>query len=97
MNTWLDSANKDEGYHLGRHIVRLDEKLLSICLPSDISRCPRSFNLRKYWKASEYRAFVLYSLVVLQGLLPPVYLNHWFPFVYGIYQLMEEVISSNIH
>jgi hypothetical protein len=44
LNTWLDTSNKDEGYYLGRQISTLDERLLGISLPSDISRYPRSFN-----------------------------------------------------
>lgn len=94
LNTWLDSSNKDKDYYLGRKFATLDERLLSICPPSDISRCPRSLKMRKYWKASELRAFVFYSLVVLQGLLPAVYINHWFLYVFGIYNLMGDSISA---
>ena len=96
LNTWLDSSNKDEGYYVGRQISTLDERLLGISLPSDISRCPRSLKLRKYWEASEYRAFVLYSLVVLRGILPLTYLKHWFLFVYGIYHLMGQSILPDV-
>ena len=96
LNTWLDPSNKDEGYYLGRQIPILDERLLGISPPSDISRCPRSLKMRKYWKASEYRAFVLYSLVVLKGILHSTYLNHWFLFVYGVNHLMGQSISSDV-
>ena len=98
LDTWLDSRNKDKDYYLKRKITLLDEKLTSIAPPSDISRCPRSVKHRKYWKASEFRAFLLYSLVVLQDLLPGVYLNHWFLFVRGMYTLMGEEISvEDVH
>ena len=50
---------------------------------------------RHYWKASEWRAFIFYSLVVLQGILPHPFLNHYFLFVYGIYTLLGDSISRS--
>ena len=36
-----------------------------------------------------------YSLVILQGILPSHYLNHFFLFVYGIYTLLGDSISDD--
>lgn len=54
---------------------------------------------RKFWKASEWRAFMFYSLIILNGILPVVYLKHFFLLVYGVYNLFgvqidEETLSS---
>jgi hypothetical protein len=40
-------------------------------------------------------AFIFYSLVILQGILPSRYLNHFFLFVYGIYTLLGDSISDD--
>ena len=55
----------------------------------------RSVSERCYWKASEWRAFIFYSLIVLQGFLPCIYLQQIFLFVYGIYTLLGDSISSS--
>ena len=50
---------------------------------------------RNYWKASEWRAFILYSLLILQGILPSQYLKHLFLYVFGIYTLLGDSITEN--
>ena len=73
----------------------IDERLQQISPPSEIHRSPRSLSERCYWKASEWRAFIFYSLIVLQGTLPRHHLHHFFLFVYGIYTLLGDSISSS--
>ncbi|XP_034025332.1 uncharacterized protein LOC117509727 [Thalassophryne amazonica] len=68
VGTWLDSANRAEAYYIGDQVKKLDERLQDIAPPSEITRCPRSLKTRKYWKASEWRALLFYSLVVFQGI-----------------------------
>ena len=76
VNLWVDSKHHDEDYYIGNHVGVIDERLQAIYPPSEIHRPPRSLSQRNYWKASEWRAFLLYSLVVLRGILPTTYLNH---------------------
>lgn len=99
VNTWLDSSNKDSDIYIGNRIRGLDERIQRICrLPNEISRCPRPFSPRKHWKASEYRALILYSLAILKGILPGVYLKHWFLFVFAMFNLMAETVTAeNVH
>lgn len=77
-NTWLNSPNHNEDYYIGLQVNELDRRLKSISPPSEISRAPRSLRERKFWKASEWRAFILYGMVILTGILPNVYLKHFF-------------------
>lgn len=95
MGLWLDSKHHSEPCYIGRKINLLDERLKKIRPPSEIHRAPRSLLERRYWKASEWRAFLFYSLIVLQGILPSVYLNHFFLYVFGIYTLLGDSISSD--
>ncbi len=50
----------------GRKIAELSDNLivLSSFFPSDFSRKPRGLNVLKFWKATEYCAFLLYSSIV---------------------------------
>lgn len=39
-NMWLDSSNHEEAYYLGRRVEELDERLMAISPPSEITRSP---------------------------------------------------------
>ncbi|XP_077988120.1 uncharacterized protein LOC144442615 [Glandiceps talaboti] len=92
---WLDSENKDKPWYLSPAKQRVvSARLKEQKPPSEITRTPRSLDSRKYWKGSEWRAFLLfYSLVVLKGILPVVYLNHWFLLVFTIHCLLDKDVS----
>lgn len=92
--SWLDSSNHGSDFYVGRQIKQIDARLMSISPPSEISRAPRSLQDRKFWKASEWRAFMFYGLVILKGILPDIYLKHFFLFVYGVYSLMGDGITQ---
>ena len=96
FDLWFDAANHNEDFYLGKKAVEVDNRLTSISPPSEITRAPRSIKERKFWKASEWRAFMLYGLVVLKGLLPRVYLQHFFLFVYGVYNLLGDKITNGM-
>ena len=92
VNMWMDTKNSDQPYYIGRCEAEINDRLFAIKAPSDISRAPRSVSDRPYWKASEWRAFIFY------GLLPPVFLKHFFLFVYGVYcQIGDSICESTIH
>ena len=95
-NTWMDSGNHQEAYYLGRRVEELDERLMSISPPSEVTRSPRSIKERKFWKASEWRAFMFYSLVILNGILPVIYLKHFFLLVHGVYSFFSVEIDEAI-
>ena len=62
-NLWLDTQNRVSDFYIGRRRAELDDRLISISRPSEISRAPRSLKKRKFWKASGWRAFMFYGLV----------------------------------
>ena len=72
-----------------------DSKLLQIKPPINISRLPRSIqNHRGYWKASEYRAWLLfYSIPVMFNIIPMEYLAHHMLLVEAVYILLSSSIS----
>ena len=95
MGLWVDTKHHGQDFYIGTKVKLIDERLQQISPPSEIHRSPRSLSERCYWKASEWRAFIFYSLIVLQGILPRRYLRHFFLFVYGIYTLLGDSISSS--
>ena len=80
----------------GTGIAFVDKRLLAIKPPSTITRRPRKLSEHmKYYKASEYRSFLLYySLPVLRDVLPEDYWNHYALLVVSIYYLLQQSISE---
>ena len=95
VEQWVNTKYHGESYYIGQKVNLVDERLQLISPPSEIHRSPRGISHRCYWKASEWMAFIFYSLVILQGILPSRYLNHFFLFVYGIYTLLGDSISDD--
>ncbi len=55
---------------MGKEIDEDDRRLVKIKPPVEITKTSRSLTERKFWKASEWQAFLLfYSLPVLIGIL----------------------------
>ena len=64
---------------------------LSGLLPSDFVRQPRSLKFLPYWKATEFRSFLLYSgPVVLKGVVSQKVYDHFLQLSVAIYILHEE-------
>jgi hypothetical protein len=96
LNLWVDSSNHSKPYYIrnGGHVSKL---LKNIRPPDEIHRLPRSLNDRKFWKAAEFRNFLLlYSPVILLNVLPRNYYKHWLLFVNGIRLLLEPCITSSM-
>ena len=92
---WLDSQNHRKPWYIGRQMKDLDRRLLKMQPPCEVTRYPRSLATRRFWKASEWRAFLLfYSLIILPGILPQPYLQHLFLLVFSIYTLLQSSVTS---
>ena len=91
---WLDSKHHNEDWYLGGKVSDIDQELLAIKPPVEVTRAPRSVKDRKFWKASEWRSFLLfYALPVLNGILKKKYWNHLFLFVFAIDTLLQDAIK----
>ncbi|KAF3851942.1 hypothetical protein F7725_005297 [Dissostichus mawsoni] len=47
-NMWLDSENHEKSYYLGTRMTELDQRLLLIRPPCNVTRVPRSFQQRSF-------------------------------------------------
>jgi len=92
---WCDSASHKKPYYLGTKIDHLDNIILKCKPPSEIKRLPRSLKLRKYWKASEWRNFLLFYYVCLKDNLQKPFFDHWCLLSFSIYNLMQTQISND--
>ena len=95
---WFETSNHENPWYIGQPSKQAiyDTNLKNIAVPKEVRRLPRSITTREHWKANEYKTFVLYySLIVLQGILPLPFLNHYFLFVWSLHKLLGTCISSD--
>ena len=71
-------------------VAALNGTLVKVKLLSEFNRQPRSLAHLKYWKATEFRSFVLYSgMVVLRDVLSPSMYKHFLSLSLGVRFLCE--------
>ena len=96
LSLWLDTCNCRNSYYLGRHLLLSDKELSKIEPPNEITRLPNSLSSRKYWKASEYRSFILYyGPILLKGKLPAPFYNHFMILSWVLYHVLQPIINSD--
>lgn len=95
----FDSKFKNKEWYLGKKIKDMDKILQSIKPPMELTRCPHSILERSYWKASEWRNFLMYySVVCFKKLMSDKkkvkYYHHCFLFVYSINIFNKKIIND---
>lgn len=82
LHLWI--CDKKKPYSISAKNIRLlSQRIVNIAhqLPSEFCKKPRHFKFLKRFKATEFRQFSLYTLIiVLEGLLPLKYYNHFLKF-----------------
>ncbi|KAJ8669269.1 hypothetical protein QAD02_000528 [Eretmocerus hayati] len=94
MGFWFGVALRTHPVSLFPYISLINERIKRLRLPSFIQRIPRDVSDFTYWKASKLKVFLLFSLVILDGLLEPKYLEHHSLLVRGIFLLNSRVVSD---
>lgn len=89
LELWFTSKESGKPFNISSQVEDVDKRISEIKPPNRISRCPRSIEgHRKYWKANELRAFLFfYGAIVLRGILPDVYYEHFMLFSEAIFTL----------
>ncbi|XP_011859092.1 PREDICTED: uncharacterized protein LOC105556604 isoform X2 [Vollenhovia emeryi] len=90
----LTSCGKE--YYVGspNQLAIINERLTSIQPPTCITRLPRTLEERKCWKASEWRSWLMwYILICLRGLLPIKYLRHVALLITAIHILLQKSVT----
>ncbi|XP_049268710.1 uncharacterized protein LOC119382228 [Rhipicephalus sanguineus] len=91
-------SNVGKAHYIGsaKTLAEIDGRLLSQRPPLCFNRVPRSLKLRKYWKASEWEAWLLYySLPCLKGILEAVFFEHFALLVSAVYTLLKSRVTAD--
>lgn len=73
----------------------IDNRIAQIDTPADVTKLLRSPSERAHLKASEFRSWLLfYSLPVLRGILPNVYLAHLLFLVHSTWTFLQDSVSE---
>lgn len=92
---WLESENHEKPYYIVNRVTELDQQLLLIKPPCNVTRVPRSLQQRRFWKASERQNWLLfYSIFVLKGILPQVFYQHWLTLVTFMFLPCKNIITT---
>ncbi|CAN7992683.1 unnamed protein product, partial [Ixodes hexagonus] len=95
----LGSSNSEQRFYIGRPAVlsTLNERLLSIKPPHCFTRLPRSLADRAFWKASEWRLWLLYyCLPCTLDILPSRYWRHFARLSQAVHILLRTEITPSL-
>ena len=94
---WLCGKYKNHRFYILKDVKEIDKLLLGIKPPHEFRRTPRSIEKSlKYWKASEFRAWLLfYSVPILSQFLHRDYVLHLNLLVKSMHILLSSHISSS--
>ena len=92
---WMQGKYHNLRFYLLRTVKEIDKRLIAIKPPHEFRRSPRPLETTvKYWKASEFRAFLLfYAIPILIDYLPADYIHHLNLLVKSIHILL----GTSIH
>ena len=90
LSLWLATKKSAMPFSICDQVSKADKRLLQIHPPQEIGK-----NHRKYWKASELRAFLLYyGIPVLFGILDAIYFQHFTIISQAAFTLLQDSISE---
>ena len=96
IKLWFDPSHKCEDFSISSRSDEINERIVSIKPPNVISRMPRVIADLANFKATEFKAFLLYYLVpLLIGILPDIYLHHLSLLVEAVFILLQETITMD--
>ena len=98
LKCWLNTKNHCNPWYLRPYISRIDKELSRIKPPHEFHRSPRSIESSLlYWKASEYRVFLLfYAIPVLKNYMPSEYILHLSLLVFAVHTLLSDSINVEV-
>ena len=95
MKFWLDSRYHKEPFSLCRYVHVIDGLAAAIKPPNEIPHPPRSLDLLALFKASEFKAWMLfYCIPILSKCLPPEYVHHVPLMVAAMHILLSDRITK---
>ncbi|XP_072756904.1 uncharacterized protein [Anoplolepis gracilipes] len=96
LGYWIESNNLP--YSLSNNdINKIDNLLLTIKVPNQVSRLSRSIRDKKYWKAREWENWILYYSLPILLCFPhlEIWVKHWSLLVEAFHILLKKSITRN--
>lgn len=96
LGIWTESKNRCKQFFLDAHKLKeIFRRMQQVRLPKSLARRSiRSIEIFSKWKANEYKSWLLYySVPVLIGILPEIYLQHYVKLVSAIHTYLKIKIS----
>ncbi|XP_064456969.1 uncharacterized protein LOC135367607 [Ornithodoros turicata] len=91
---WMSSVG--EPYYVGRKMGLINRRLCAIRPPISFTRLSRSLSEHAFWKATEWRNWVLYFMLpTLNGVLPVRYLVHASLLTESLFLLLQDSIKES--
>lgn len=95
-NMFLDSKNNKNPYYLGPdNQSEVTTRLQHCRVAYEVNRSTRDLSDIAYWKANEWKAWLIVCIPILKGILPEDNLKHLAKFVTGITLLSKDKITHN--
>ncbi|XP_077533532.1 uncharacterized protein LOC144145692 [Haemaphysalis longicornis] len=94
---WFDTSNSNKTYYIGcpPKLSKVVQRLTAIKPPDLITRLPRSIRERSYWKATEWKHWLLYySLPCCIQILPHQYWSHFALLVAAVFTLLSDKLTA---
>ena len=93
VNLWVQTSSNE--FSLNEKSLKiLNQRISNIKFPQEATRKLHSTDEILYWKASEFRIFLLISPVVLKNISNKKVYNHWLLLVHGITLLLRSEITN---
>ncbi|XP_069103063.1 uncharacterized protein [Argopecten irradians] len=94
INLWFSKEHAGKPFNVSDKVDKVDSKIVKLQPPMTISRAPRTIAELKYWKASEYRSFLLfYGPIVLMNVLCSQYYDHFLLLSGAIFILLKDSVE----
>ena len=96
MKLWFGSSFHSKPFSLRKHVRTIEKIVHKVKPPKEIQRPPRSLEQMSFYKASEYRAWILfYALPIFSLFLPSEYSHHLSMLVSAVHILLSDKIMIN--
>ncbi|XP_064480427.1 uncharacterized protein LOC135393965 [Ornithodoros turicata] len=90
---WLCSTGSV--WYIGNRIKELNRRIVTIQPPIFFTRTPRPLTERAFWKATEWKFWLLYyGVPCLQGILPHKYLTHFTLLSHSVFLLLKTTVME---
>ncbi|KAG0443402.1 hypothetical protein HPB47_014960 [Ixodes persulcatus] len=93
---FFSSTSSRQAYYIDtrQSVVKVDKRLRGIKPPHCITRLPRSIEERGFWKASEWKQWLLfYALPCLMDILPQLYWKHLCKLSEAVHILLRDSLT----